>query len=486
MIQFKCRCGNILRVESDEAGSSMQCPKCARLIDVPLLGDLPNLNDDGTYRTDDPPPLPKARGSRVTEALHHFGAQHDDPAGYDIDLRVTPQQIAAAGAHPDPVPPPRYDPETGELIRPLEIKPPLVPPVIRSEIPLAQAAITYATGPSAIADTWIASLVTLCQPVNVLVIAIVFIIQVATLDAGLFIVAAGFFFISITLIVVELTIVSHYGNVIDEIGPEANDELPRFLRDLRGHEDIWSPLVAMMIGTLLCYAPAVICMLDAMLGHSTFLVVSDILLCLIGLIAVCTTFIGVAGVETRDIRWAEQMFLPLAATLVGCVLVFAPAGFCLLVRLPAGAEFTVAAILAIVGTIFIPAVLLTTATSGSWVNLRPDRVVAVVRQCGPRYLSPLIAWVLGVTACVAGQLIVAAGTLNWLTSIGMPASIPTMIGYPLLLAGIVAMHFFCFELGMLYRRHHQTFPWLFQRHEPVNHKQRTAQIRAAAGVRPRR
>jgi hypothetical protein len=486
MIQFKCRCGNTLRVESDEAGSSMQCPKCSRLIDVPLLGDLPNLNDDGTYRTDEPPPIPKARGNRVTEAAHHFGHQHDDPAGYDIDLRVTPQQIAAAGADPDPVPPPRYDPETGELIRPLEIKSPPLPPARRAEIPLAQAAITYATGPDATAESWTGSLVTLCQPVNVLVIAIVFIIQVASMEACLVVIASGFLIPAIALLFVQVTIVSHYGNVIDEIGPEGNDELPRFLRDLRGHEDIWSPLAAMMAGTVLCYAPAAACGLDAVLGHSNFLVVSDILLCLVGLLAICNALMSIAGIEKKHIRWAEQMFIPLAANLLGCVVVFVPAGFCMLLHLPPGVELAVAAILAIGGTFFIPAMLLTLATSGSWVNLRPDRVVAVIRQCGPRYASPLIAWVIGVAACLAGQFIVGGGTFSSLTGIGMPITVPTILGYPLILLGIAGMHFFCFELGMLYRRHHQTFPWLFQRHEPVNQKQRTAQIRAAVGARPRR
>src|SRR5690606_23303389 len=50
--------------------------------------------------------------------------------------------------------------------------------------------------------------------------------------------------------------------------------------------------------------------------------------------------------------------------------------------------------LAIVGTIFFPVVLLITTTSGTLLNLRPDRVMRTLLACGTHYLFALMGWIL--------------------------------------------------------------------------------------------
>ena len=43
MIDFVCHCGFGFSVQDDMAGALVQCPKCRRLNDVPLLSDLEHL-----------------------------------------------------------------------------------------------------------------------------------------------------------------------------------------------------------------------------------------------------------------------------------------------------------------------------------------------------------------------------------------------------------------------------------------------------------
>jgi hypothetical protein len=173
--------------------------------------------------------------------------------------------------------------------------------------------------------------------------------------------------------------------------------------------------------------------------------------------------------------------------LVGLVVSFVPAGICVLLQAGTTGFFAVALVIAISGTYFLPGVLLTLMTSGSVVNLRPDRVMKSIGICGSRYISPLLAWIVAASCYGLGQVILVQTVMRWLDS-HTPASWLNnpFIAYPLLCVGVAVMHYFSFELGMLYRRHHAAFPWLFQRHEPVNHIRRTAAIRTATNARAQR
>ena len=52
MIRFVCTCGHRLEVPDDEAGNSLQCPKCGLLVDVPTLSELQNFTEDGAESGD--------------------------------------------------------------------------------------------------------------------------------------------------------------------------------------------------------------------------------------------------------------------------------------------------------------------------------------------------------------------------------------------------------------------------------------------------
>ena len=84
-----------------------------------------------------------------------FNIDGEDANGLEIDLRPTPEEIAAVGAPPPAkAAAPRYDPETGELIRPLELSNRPVAHAQSSEIPFAQPAVTYSTSPQLPAESW--------------------------------------------------------------------------------------------------------------------------------------------------------------------------------------------------------------------------------------------------------------------------------------------------------------------------------------------
>src|SRR4051812_23125803 len=140
MINFPCHCGFAFSVPDDLAGGLIQCPRCKRLNDVPTLSDLAHLDESGIYKLDAPTtPLVKEDTQRVQELTYVFTRERFDSQGNPIDLRPTPEESLRG---PEPVPveidtsggpgnvgkTPKYDPVTGELIRPVEVKPDQKPP----------------------------------------------------------------------------------------------------------------------------------------------------------------------------------------------------------------------------------------------------------------------------------------------------------------------------------------------------------------------
>ena len=210
----------------------------------------------------------------MNELGYVFTRHTRDDHGQEIDLRLTPEEIARAGTRAKPDPGgiasigarPRYDPETGELIRPIDVKPDPMDHVDPATIPMAKATVNYATIPSMRPLTARSTLLRLLMPINVLVMTIILVLHVSVQLVVGFFFGAGVVLISPVLVILQFLIVAHYGNVIDEIGPVGNDELPRFLRDLRFGEDIWSPMTAMLGAFLLCYASALLCFVAVSAG----------------------------------------------------------------------------------------------------------------------------------------------------------------------------------------------------------------------------
>ena len=124
MIRFACTCHTILEVSDEFAGTSLQCPKCKRLLDVPTLSELKGIDEEGTYKLD-ALKLPD-EPDRLANLQRAYAPQRVDHQGQQIDLRETFKGDANAMDDDDvleimdaePVSAPSTIPETGELVSP--------------------------------------------------------------------------------------------------------------------------------------------------------------------------------------------------------------------------------------------------------------------------------------------------------------------------------------------------------------------------------
>jgi hypothetical protein len=402
MIEFPCHCSFRFKLQDDMAGAMIQCPRCGRLNDVPTLDDLQALDNDGTYKVDTLV-IPDLESGHLDNLTRVYGPGRVDDEGESIDLRNTLDDVIEAGAEEiplslrDEVRPgaPKYDPVTGELVRPLDLKP--APPPSASTIPVARPApLGYASGHTdGIHPVRVPF--QLLMPGNAFVIFFIFAAHGLVWFLTI-ITVMGFFFMAPVLLVFLALIVAHYGNIIDDIGPGEQDELPRPLRGLSFYDDIWHPSTAMLGSLFICYGPAWV-------------------------------------VTYMELPWPELHGLIVLGMMA-------------------------------LGTLLLPAVMLTTTTSGSAMNLAPHRVLGVMFSCGIGYLFAVVL--------AAAALVVYAAGLGFLPYVafrlGFDAAVVNtltrgVVLFPLLLLGIYLVHLYCWELGLLYRRHYPRFPWVLQRHE---------------------
>jgi hypothetical protein len=416
MIQFPCTCGRVFLVEEDQAGGTIQCPVCRKLNDIPLLSDLAGLAEDGTFRMTGP--AVASDPDRLGELVHIYHGGRQDHEGDDIDLRNTQEELADVGVEYDlktrqplQLPHgPRYDPETGELVREIEVKHDPVRDAPAVPAPGAAAAnaskvIGYRSGP--VAKQLDEDRVTpgkipfaLFRPVNVFVMFVIFIEHVL-LNITLLAVLSGIAFLLVAPAVLVFFLLAHYGCVVDEIGPEDRDELPRPLRQLGWGEDLWGPFSGTMGAVVLCYLPLFI--------------------------------ILPAAIATQRLT-SLPVVLAMGAFALG-------------------------------GSFFFPAVLLTTMTSGTPVNLTPGRVMGVIGHCGAAYVGTVGLYL----AAIVTYGLAVVGSLAWLVQflgvdLGMGILGSALFAHLTLIIAVYLMHLFCWRVGLLYRAHHEQFPWVFQFH----------------------
>lgn len=419
MIKFPCMCQFELEVPDELAGGLIQCPRCSRLCDVPTLGELSHLRPDGTIELDEPEPLREP--DRLKQLSRAFRPSKVDDSGVEIDLRMSPEALEEVGAPEEPVPvTPKYDPITGELVRPLEIK--QDPDLPDGPIPVAKAALTYSTERVLHRITGGRILLELFMPVNMFVMFWVYLGHVAP-TVGAMVAPphpiAAFLVLLVFVFPATLLVMAHYGNVIEDMGPDGYDELHRPLRDASIWDDILAPFGRMILALGICFGPAVLALV--------FKHVPD------------------------DLRWT------LAWPLAG------------------------------IGIILLPAVLLTTMTSGTFVNLRPDRLLGVIRACGAEYVFAMLAGLVAVGLYVWNSFGLyllpdsAFARMPWLAYLGHE-----VVSFTLLTAAVYFGHFFCWYLGLLYRRHHGAFSWAMQHHVPTRREMRRQPQMHAAGATPAR
>lgn len=270
MIQFPCHCGHVFNVTDDQTGDDIQCPACGRLNSVPTTADLALLNHDGTYKVDAPigPEVPDA--DREEQLKYIFQKSRIDEHGREIDLRshATPLDYQRVGVDPIDILPegdrpaaPKYDPETGELIRPMEIrKDPMqnvrrvLPPMRPRKSRKAFQRLTHVNAGQIFLELFktpnvIVMSIVLCAHIGLLMVAMIPVL-------GLILMFPGFLMIAFLM-------TAHFGNVIDETGPSSRDELPRPLRDLNWNDDMWGPVRSVIISSIVCYIPALLILMSS-------------------------------------------------------------------------------------------------------------------------------------------------------------------------------------------------------------------------------
>ena len=433
MIRFPCHCGHRFEVPAEMAASAIQCPKCGLLNDVPTLSELNHLSDDGTVLLkEDTPPAHRPR--RNSEAFTSFRRAHIDRTGDDVDLRNSYDDLANIGATPEPdtipltadernVAPakPKYDPITGELIRPMALAqtPDLVTPP--DQIPVAKHAQTlaYASGDTRDLMTARRILGLIFMPVNFIVVLFILgfhvFFQILGVLLAVILLAAGMPIV-LSQLPLAFLLFAHYAKTLVDNGPEAKDELPRPLGNLNIAEDIWHPFVQMSMAVIDAFLPTILC------------------------------------------------------------LMFVPPPFRAVTILPLG-----------LGLFFFPAILLTTATSGSHANLRPDRLAGVIRAAGGDYLVSFLTMLIAFPTLAFAFFSVGIfppellDKYPWIWKLNHPAA-----AYPIIMFNIIVMHFAMWHLGVIYRRHHPNFPWVLQHHISARRRheaQQAARVRALARKR---
>jgi hypothetical protein len=178
----------------------------------------------------------------------------------------------------------------------------------------------------------------------------------------------------------------------------------------------------------------------------------------------------------RQCDWMDDLWGPFSRAVGSFVLAFFPAILMLTSRtLPWPIRLSGAAGFAFIGNIFFPAILLTTLTSGTLNNIRPDRILGVISACGLRYLIPVAMFPFTCVIYAYGIIgTLARGVLFMVTPPGTRYSwvLHPALVYTSLFAGIYLMHLYGWVLGILYRKYYPEFPWVLQRHIPTRLKER--------------
>jgi hypothetical protein len=406
MIEFPCKCGFSFRLDDDQAGGTIQCQCCGLLSDIPLHQDLAAISEDGTYKMDEPPVLQDPR--TVADLLYVFTRGASDVDGYEKDLRLTTEELDAVGTgQPAPLDPeitdkhgPKYDPETGELITEFDLRDDGPAHVDPATVPMATATLNYASGQAANRPSFSRAFARLFTPPNLVVMFVIFCVHVLLWPIQ-FILAEGFFIIVAIEPIIIALILSHYGNVVEDIGPNDKDDLPRPLRDLEFHEDIWLPFCNVFASMMLSYWPILplAIRLAQDQGHRTLLMGLVIFFVAMG------TFIFPA------------ILLTLSGS--GTILNLRPDRVLRVIG-RSGAAYLLVMILWMIASV--------------------------------TYFWGFIG-----TALMCGRAMAGGPPPNVLLS--------SAVVVPALLAGILFMHYLCVCLGLIYRAHSHDFPWVLQRHQ---------------------
>lgn len=433
MIRFACRCSNEIEVEFEMAGQMLQCPRCGLLVDVPSLDDLPNLRDDGTYifREETAAENPAINSPRriVPPTIYDRSDKQDLRPNLDEYLKsgtIGDTFTRDVELHGKPLRP-KYDPITGELVKPMDVKSePQKPKSKIRGINTRKPVLGYAREKTDVHNP-IPSLteifVLALRPENLLAwgfVVIVFAFNLALVNLP----GVNLFFISLVFPITTLLIIGHLGNVVDEMAMEERDELPVLFRNVSFVDDIWKPGVRVIFSMLVCVLPAMAVRFGPMGDNPAVLVASTVLTYLL-----------------------------------------------------------------------FPVVLLTFSCGGVLNNALPWRMFGTIPVIGWKYLFICLTFAIGYEFFITGAMLsfIACKSfgLYLFSSPGiappplqafpfLPRWVERAMALPTLTLGIYLLHVFGWQLGVVYRRHHDAFPWVLQRHEYSQRRDTTALLQQRA------
>jgi hypothetical protein len=262
MIRVRCHCGGVYDEPDEHAGLTVQCSRCGRLCDVPSLSDLAGMDDDGVYRMSDVPVQPDPK--QFARAYETFTRSRTAADGHQYDLRSTLEEQGRMGVEEKGADltdgrasRPKYDPLTGELIRPIEVREEQPVPAEHAPVPYARTVLQYGSEQGYSGGSFWKMFLGLFSPANLVVILVVGVAHVllsmvwTTIRAGMFLVLPGW-------LLLWMLILAYWSEVVEETGPGEIDELPRPLRNASVGDDIWRPFVRSAVAVGLTFWPALL------------------------------------------------------------------------------------------------------------------------------------------------------------------------------------------------------------------------------------
>ncbi len=366
MINFACTCGQRFSLEDVQAGDSIQCHNCLLLIDVPTLDQRGSLADDGTYA-----------------------------------LAPGTDEVDPAPAPPDAQPAPRYDPENGQLIEAMPMAAyegttftgghddagNKIPVAKISTSTLAYARQVPIVGRAMGGHLFSPALITHVN--NGITVGFVFLASILMTPALL----AWWCAFALPVIMAPI-ILGHFSLIIESVGIQEFDTLPRFGGNVDIMDDFVRPSIRTFFSWLVTYAPSWV---------------------LVGI----------------NLRHQDDRLLKCA---VGAALI---TGF------------------------LTPAVMITITTGSSLMNLAPNRVLGMIKKCGSPYWTMATVWTVSFVQYAGGLFLLRRAVISVFGTFDRSSA---LLGCAMLLLAVIGMHYACWKMGMLYRRHVQEFPWLLQRY----------------------
>ena len=139
----------------------------------------------------------------------------------------------------------------------------------------------------------------------------------------------------------------------------------------------------------------------------------------------------------------------------------------------------------------VPSLLITITTSGAIENLLPQRALSVM-AVGRDYWACVVLGLLATVAFLVSSAlclnlgdnlnrlmfspVAVTSTFKAKSVFGGPLSFEAMATPVFVLVSVFLAHVFCWQMGLIYRRHHDRFNWVLQKHDKSARSDTLAQL----------